>query len=393
VASTRSGLVYLETRGERCWVRDLLTGTALASSTEDWPALNDVHVAAIAEVRGRLLLAVATRTGLAHVYDFLTGRPFPDPVELGFPVRSLALGDVDGRALLAAVNETEGELGLVVTREATSHARARPAAIREYGRVLGVGRRESEILGLVDGLGLVDLETGEIVDAAPSPEAVGRILFGRPGLSVEEPEAARATRSSGGLRVDRATDWPETARAHGIVDGQPVIARGSYGGVVVVFDATNGRLARADRHTLPHQIQLGRKPGPTSTTGISVGAGDGCPVIALACDGTVSLRDARTLAIIPIDWVRARSVAAVALGDVCGSPLLATGGEGGGIALWDLRHERRLAGITLDTGITGLWLLPGDDVLVAKTADGILHLFDIVTRSDPAPPEPRIRAG
>jgi hypothetical protein len=59
-------------------------------------------------------------------------------------------------------------------------------------------------------------------------------------------------------------------------------------------------------------------------------------------------------------------------------PVLVTGGQGGGVALWDLERHRRLMGITLDSAVERLAIVTVEPQLFVTTADKQVHEFDIV---------------
>lgn len=96
-------------------------------------------------------------------------------------------------------------------------------------------------------------------------------------------------------------------------------------------------------------------------------------------DGDLLVRNARTLAEIPMPWIHALAVVAVDIGEIHGIPVITTGGAGGAVAVWNLRTHRRLAGIIMDGGVTDLRIVSGADQVLVPTADDVFHAFDVIT--------------
>ncbi|HYP24133.1 MAG TPA: hypothetical protein VEV43_11200, partial [Actinomycetota bacterium] len=348
------------------------------SSTEyrlpDPSELPDLPLMALGEGESSLLLAVVSRLGSGSVWNLRTGRRVGD-VQFDIEVRAIAVSAVDRRTLVVAINDTDQEGGFVMSREATPVSLRRAAVARRPVRgVVGVGLVGEALVALERSGDTLELRS--VPDGRPLPyddEAV-RVVAGE---SVEHQTAAlpRVSRMGlGEVRVERPEEWPPTASAVGDLGGRKVIVRGSYGGVVVVFDATTGELVAAVQTELPQTVHLGTKGGPSAVSDVAVGS----DLIAAAYEGSVLLFDVG-LERLPSDWIDAVAVRAVAVGAIdARMAVVATGGDGGGLRLWDVATRTRVASITLDVAVRRVWLCGG--VVVASTADGMLHAFDVRDR-------------
>ena len=67
----------------------------------------------------------------------------------------------------------------------------------------------------------------------------------------------------------------------------------------------------------------------------------------------------------------------VSLGRVDGRNVVVTGSRRGVVGVWDSASTQRLATLTLDDSIDGVWAVAGADVVAALTPDGQLHMFDV----------------
>jgi WD40 repeat protein len=276
-------------------------------------------------------------------------------------VRDLAIAEVDGRPLAVAVNDTDDHWGFARSAEPTFERRRHPGhPVREVALVDG---RLVGIAGPPHRPELLSVPEREILEWS---DALGRtILYGEPGLEpFEMPSTADTV---GEVTIERPEDWPETASAFGTLEGRHVLVRGSYGGVLLVFDALTGAVLHDGGAKLPHELWFGVKPSPDPTSDVAIGA----DLIATAHAGAVALYDAR-LNRLDTSWVTAIGVRAVAIG---ADGLVATGGDGGGLRVWDPERRERVASITLDTPVERLWLLPG--LVVAETSDQVLHVFEL----------------
>jgi hypothetical protein len=375
MADTPTGAIAAWLEGDRIRVRQLESGETvdrdpgiLVDPQEWWPAV------AVGQVGRSLVVATAEgSSGVVHVWNALTGEPLGDPFRFDFPVRALAVGDVDGRIVLAAVNDSDHESGFVRTREVSAVRERRAASNAVGGAVLGVGLLGGSLRAFGEHVGLVDPSSGAVIDPDPPPELVATLLLGSPATRLASPHSTGVRRSNR-VKVTRPSDWPTTAVGYGRARGRNVRVCGSYSGAVVVLDAETGAVLDSVGPDLPYVLYLGAKTSSGPVTGVAVGAG----AIASAWDGAVRLYDAQSLTSLAVDWITATAVRSVAMGVTDSTRLLATGGEGGGVALWDLDGRRRMAGITLDRPVADVWLVRNEPLVVARTSDLVFHAFDVV---------------
>lgn len=379
VAATSRGVVVAEMdHAYRFHVRDLDTGQPIGPVIDDGG--RPPTAIAVGEAGGRVLAAQAFRHGEIGVWDAQTGELVGRP-DAGMQVRVLAIGDIDGRPVVAAAEETDEYRSQVVLRE--------PAADQpEQG---WYGNRGSLIAVALagDGPHLGALTTlGDVVTVDPGSGALTYVPYpqsiatARRVLGVDDPSPVLGVTPLGGgradtLRRDRPSEWPERCRAVGVFRGRLTWAVGSYEGAVWLFDAASrepvggpfadvGDVVTIQRHKTSRPQRW--------VTGVAL-RGD---VLARSYDGVVTLHDLATAERIADLEPPAHRAISVSLGEIRGRPALATGGEGGIVAVWDLGSPGSAAQVTLDRPVRGVWLVGGTDMVVARTNDGAYHVFDVV---------------
>src|SRR5262249_54536766 len=113
-------------------------------------------------------------------------------------------------------------------------------------------------------------------------------------------------------------------------------------------------------------------------TGVALGEIGGRDVVAGAINGSVLVYDARTGKEIPELKVSASVVVAVALEHFDGRSILVTGSKGGVLAVWEADTGQRIAAVTLDSEITGVWVVRGASAVAARDKGGRLLVFDLI---------------
>ena len=171
--------------------------------------------------------------------------------------------------------------------------------------------------------------------------------------------------------------------ARGFLGGRAVLVVGSYQGVIWIWDLVNEKTLAGPFAGVPDETQLwfGKKQAPSAnpiTNAVAIGDVGGGAVVAAAVAGRVHLYDAETGAVLLGPAASATVVVAVALGEFHGRAILVTGSLGGVLAVWDVNTGQRIAAVTLDSEITGVWKVHGTDSVAACDKTGRLLVFDLV---------------
>ena len=222
-------------------------------------------------------------------------------------------------------------------------------------------------------------------------EAIGRDLtghrFGVMAMKVQSIDAQQIICTGGGDGTVRCWLWP-----HGGLDGEPIFAHAggvdcittirtddqltviSAGrdGAVRSWDLGLIRSAEPDPDATVRELVCSSAPGRAILTGITSGgqsmttwdSATGQKIVEWAVDGT----PARALGV-----------------DIRGQTLIATDGDKADIRLWNPTSGQLEMSLHLPTGtdITGLatWNTGGQSFLVAGSADGRLHVWDVPGRT------------
>lgn len=381
VAATSRGVVVAEMdHAYRLEVRELDTGKPIGPVVDDGG--RPPTAIGVGEAGGRVLVAQAFRHGEIGVWDGQTGELVGRP-DAGMQVRCLAIGDIDGRPVVAAAEETDEDRSLVVLRE--------PAVDQPQQDWYGTRDTLLEVALLADGAHLGALTTlGDVVTVDPGTGALTRvpdqesIAIARRVLLVDDPSPALGVTPLGGdgpgpLHRDRPAEWPARCRALGVVGGRLTWGVGSCEGAVWLFDAEARKAVGGPFADVGDVVVIQRRKTSRPqrwVTGVALRG----EMLARAYDGVVTLHDLATGRRIGDLEPHAYRALSVSLGEVGGRPAVATGGEGGVVAIWDLGSRRPAAQVTLDRPVTGVWLVRGGHMVVARTNDRSYHVFDVMAR-------------
>jgi hypothetical protein len=375
------------------------------------------------EVSGRLLSAACVPLGYVHAWHPATGEDAGGTADLSFSsLRALAVGEVDGRVVIAAAVDDEGP-GLVhlrQTEEDTAQARYTGTGWHDDAPVWSLcAGSDNSVLALAGRrLRLFEVKmSGQhvLVDNAPPPKRVAAVLTGTsaplPAFSVLDHEGAHfitIDRRLIDMRLGREPEGrglpifsSETAECYALLNGRPVGA-GCSGNEVWILDLHSQEiLARlvVEKRKLrqgpfsDEATEAANVISPDSTggqkelalsnevTAVAIGRLGSSDVLAAVSDGQVDLWYIRDQQFRLWPRIHASRVAVVALGIIGKREVLATGSDVGVLIIWDLHIGKRLASVTLDSGIQGVWVVHGADMLGVMTRDCQLHLFDFVTIS------------
>ncbi|MFD0279865.1 WD40 repeat domain-containing protein [Kitasatospora sp. NPDC127111] len=203
------------------------------------------------------------------------------------------------------------------------------------------------------------------------------VVLGVDGRAPEftwDPATGRCLRT---LPVDDALSVATTR-----LDGRPVAVTGHQDTTVRFWDVTDGRELGRPLHGHTHPVHvaavavIGDRPVAATSSGMNADQ---------SFDPDVRLWDLTTGT--PIAAFRAATtsaVDAVALADLAGRPVVATGDWRGRVRLWD-PSSGRPEGVAMPDGPTdGVWALAatalgGRPVLAAGSDDGTLRLWDVAT--------------
>jgi hypothetical protein len=356
------------------------------------------------EVDGQLVIAARShQRGCVLVWGPHGSEP------LGFdaaPLRALAMAAIDGRVVVAGA-AGGGDRGIVSLRQAFVPRQLPPTIAPERLPVHGLALDPS---GAVLALMSVPLEvvkpdpSGDLSlgvrDGDPAPALITRILAGHDApflFSTSDGGRQRLVtlRDLGApprkpgeryeVRRDRPIEWPATAATHAVVAGRAALVVGSYQGAVWFWDVERRALIAGPFTDVPETITVGRSVMKATTVGgrgpvtsLAVGLVGGRDLLATVCGGRVGLWDIASQAPLPSPDMGTSRAAAVALGVIAGRGVLITGSQRGMLTVWDAADCHRIARIRLDTGIQGVWVVRGAEVVGALTDDRVLHLFDLV---------------
>jgi WD40 repeat protein len=359
---------------------------------------------AAAEVGDTVVMALLWPSALCGVWSAESGDSVGPYLDLGdAPIRCIAVGHVAGHPLVAASPDYAGT-GVILLRQGDGTApenRRRP--ISDFDRPIhGLRADAAGTVTALTGLGLglrevlVDGEaTLGALGPPPSAETVALMLTGAttPHDFTEDLETggvklvdegdlgARGTASAERLSRSAPLQWPATATSWAALDGRAVVAVGSYGGAVWIWDIVSRSLLAGPFADVPEELIVARREikaaRPPHVTSIAIGGLAGRDVLATACGGKVRVWDVRTGERLPAPQAGDEVVDRLALGTLHGDDVLVTGSRGGVLRVWDPADGRRVAGITLDAGIDGVWVVRGTDAVAALTGDSHLHVLDL----------------
>lgn len=331
-------------------------------------------------------------------------------VDIPGPLRVVAVGSIEGRPVLAGAPDYEGS-AFVSLKEFSASPVSRPRRRPVLNRSIVAMRADTDcpVLALTGPL----LKVEEVCFTGnepfsrshdPSPDEVATfftrnaaglrfsLLDTRPGpadplhrlLNVgdvgDRSTALAHWKGELRLRRDNPLGWPGTAESWGVVSGRAVMAMGSYAGAVWIWDLDAQTVLGGPFAEVPDEIVLpadaARDARYPKVTSIAIGQVGGRDVIATACGGRVSMWDVHNADAPRMPAVGATVVTTVALGGLAGRSVLITGSQGGVLGVRDAISNERLAGMTLDAPVKGVWVVRDADMIAALTAENDLHLFD-----------------
>jgi hypothetical protein len=353
---------------------------------------------AVGEFKRDPVLCHSDITGTVGVVNLSTDERLAEGIAMQFPIRTLAVGEIDGECIVVAGNDTDFEGGFVAIRQPlTVEAQSRPIEGDLAGRrILGVGlatqtAKPARTLALVfEGIGAVDPLTGKILSNGPETESIEHFngAWQVPSAIAEQTEIIPGGHGRGRgfiLRRDRPLQWPITCEAWATIGGRLLHARGSYFGTAWVIDARQGEVLAGPFRSVENEVRFWHtkhEPGPEDpATGVALGEWQNQAVIAIAHIGRAEVFDLASAQLICSPKTRRSQIVAVAVGQSNDRALLVTASAGGAVTVWEGPSMRRLASITLDVGCRGVWLAA--DVVAVRTADGRFHVFDLMCKSTP----------
>jgi hypothetical protein len=335
------------------------------------------------------------------------------PVGGGDRVRAVAIARVADRYVATAAPDNDLDVGFVAISELTTRTDlpAEPAERVRTGPIprpdieaVLVGDDDAVQLLTADPVVLIDAETSDVVDPHPKPQLVAAALTGQasgdfidqatdgtihfrdapattnPGSQAGSPPQVQQPALISSLEEldDQPGSWPTLTRAFGVIQGNAVIARGSYNGTVWVQSLASGDLVAGPFVDLPPTTTIPHgKPPPEQVTSVAIGEFGGRGLLAAAFQlraWVAKLDDtASTPMVIP-----ATSVTAVALGRIADQNVVVTGSRGGFIGIWRADTAEQIAGVTLDSGVERVWVIHGTKAIAARTDDQALVIADIV---------------
>lgn len=359
VLNNRLGVITADERG---------FSVTVAERTEElrfelnWVGSRSDPVLAVAEHLGETILAVADDDSTVRIVG-LDGSP-PRSIQVNFPIRCLAVTWIDGYPIVAAANDSDQMLGTasyVTIRQPTE------PSVDPRGRVLpviGVGQWGNRLVAV-----LADGVVHDILGGVDLAEATGRDVDLASGVawplepSAEPPGSTQAV--------------PVTATTFGRVGGADVQVRGCYdGGVWVWIQVARAWVGPLSRRGLPQgEFQWAKGRELDAISAVAIGDVDGTTWVLAADSHGLVVYDLATGDRLATPSVGHSRLTALALGTVGSHQLVATGSDGGAVAIWDVRSWSRLTGFTMDDPVTGVWMA-GSQVVV-QTGAQPLSCFEL----------------
>ena len=352
------GLLLAEPQGFRI----KLTGRAdeLVFPHADSPRTDPLLLTVSNSPRDETLLGVAEDDHTVRLIRS-DGAP-PQWVQLDFPIRCLALTWIDGQPYVAAANRSDrgsGSASYVSIRQPSGTA----LSYRPPLDVVGVGQLGPRLVAVLGSGEVVDAADGSRVGAAPDAVTITAGLAHPVLVGSGEPESTQ--------------EWPVTARALGRWRGATVALRGSYEGVVWVWDVAAQRyIAGPFTERAEGRFHHAKGREVRAVRALAIGEVDGSTWVVAADSEGVVVRDVATGVQLETPDVGQSGIQALSLGAVAGRHVLATGSDGGAVTVWEVGSWQRLAGFTMDDPVSGLWL--ADAQLVVQTGALPLACFELV---------------
>lgn len=317
-------------------------------------------VLTVSEHRGELVLAEA----VGSVVRFARwGESFSRSIDVNFPVRCLAATWVDGTPIVAASNDSDPQAtaSYVTIREPLRISLEKPQELS----VVGVGYWELRLVALLHDGGVFDVLTHSRIVGARAAEVTP--ASGARRALVPDLE----TPVSGVRASTKAVFYSE-------IDGKAVVARGGFDGRVWVWregtDAYLGPFGRPG--VLDREFRPAKGRERDAISAVTLGHDGNTRWVVAADSRGVVCYDLTTRHPVSQLTVGSSSVTALAIDSDDAHTHLATGSDGGGLAVWDVRTGSRLAGFTMDDPVTGLWLVGA--MLIVQTGARPLSCFQLL---------------
>jgi hypothetical protein len=403
---------------------DLTTGAVTASPPSLSRPLSgwELRFACAGILAGDAVVAAMLRTSAPPVEELIVTWRAPDgavefrPQAPTSTMLAAAIGELDGRLLLAVVSGddpalvnlreldrpmTFGQADQLASRarnartERPPEERLRIAAVATTPerRVIALARlpRERDELTTWD---VTDPARIWRIGATAAPAAAGRILVGdetmgellmsADGRLRELGRTSALPKESFTLQGDDPAQWPTTVTAWCVVDGRPLMARGSFEGVVWIHDMRSGEVVAVvggKRDHAEHRYDvIAGYPMNEPISAIALAQTASGAVLATASadrydPGIVVRRLDGSRLYALADATMTSTLAAGALGS---RDVLVTGSRDGAISVRDLHDGGPVCAITLDHAVSGVWIVRDARTICARDASGALHLFDLV---------------
>lgn len=291
-----------------------------------------------------------------------------------FPIRTLAVGEVDGELIVAAGNDSDYDGGYVGIRQPTAEESVRRTLDPELQsvRILGAGYVSDRPVLLAGRLAFDPL-TGETFNSARVEQLSGESSVPETVVHEAQQDHRKIT-----LAKARPLEWPVKAEAWEWIGGRLLQARGSWHGAVWIYDpereeVVHGPFAKVNDESY---VWTRSKTSAEAVAGVALGTWGGRGVLAVAYSRKATVYDLESGEPLGSPDAPRSDIVRVALGEINGRPILATGSAGGAVTVWEGPSMTHLAGIRIDSGINGLWL--GGAALVVRGTDNRFHVFDVV---------------
>lgn len=310
-------------------------------------------------------------------------------VEADFYVRCVAAARIDETLVLAAGKNAHDDEGLGFVTLRNPNASYISGYQWSLYDIVAVARTPIGLACVPDGaqLQILSVPDGEVLTDRPTPSEVAEVITGGayPSLIFVDAHESSGNEylnfvATRGMpeQMTRSDprSWPVTGRAYGVYGGRPVVAQGSYGGAVWVWDLESEDLLAGPFANVPDSYQrdvVMAKPALPAVRNLSLCTSGRQTLLGTVCSGVGRVWDVATTA--PLVVPDLGGCSAIAVGDTGKRLVVARGSDSGSVRVWDLTSHEYLAGITLDSPVRDVWLVRGEATVVAMTSSEV-HIFD-----------------